>query len=306
MLSSGRKEVKVTLLGLSQTGKTTLFNRVVYDEFIKTSVSLSAYFGMIIVAGIEFALWDTAGQEKFYALTQFYLRDSGITILVVDPTVAQGFEKQLEYLDGMLKSPEASHNLLLVAIKKDLVTPENQAAVEANIDAFHKKFASETDPKPLFVSAKDENTKSLILDQMVRLIKCNNILNEDPQDKSIMERLKAIDRKLKKRFFKPDTSRSVSIQRLMSALENCKSQDEIKNVLIDEARFLRTPDENGRLKYGINLGFSRFFMHFRGYEHSEFYQFLKSELRRIDRKLDLAKESDPKTATVAAVPHLVM
>jgi hypothetical protein len=47
-------------------------------------------------------------------------------------------------------------------------------------------------------------------------------------------------------------------------------------------------------------------MHFRGYEHSEFYQFLKSELRRIDRKLDLAKESDPKTATVAAVPHLVM
>jgi small GTP-binding protein len=307
------REVKVCLVGLHNAGKTALFNRFVYGEFIRTEMTIGAYFGPTLNTenNIQFNIWDTAGQEKFYHLTDFYLRETDIIILVADPT-ASNFEEQLDYLSARLQVQPKG--VVLVATKKDLVTPENQAAVNANIQAFYEKFSKETDPKPLFVSAKEDqkedqnaDTKSLLTNRILQfyLLNKNNAAdqaqNADVLGLEILISLQTIEYKLKNRFLKPDPSRLVRLQHLKAKLEQCETLDEIKTALLDEARFLRTPDENGRHRYGINLGSTRFkfFVHFRGYEHSEFYQFIKKQLFTIDPSLDLAKESDPKFALAA-------
>jgi hypothetical protein len=187
---------------------------------------------------------------------------------------------------------------LLVATKSDLKNSVNCTTVDANIDAFYEKFAKDGVPRPLFVSAAEEGTLSLVHNELLRRMHANRVVPANaPLDLSILDRLKLIEVKIENRFFKPEASRLDSIGRLQNTLRNCLSVEDIKNTLIEEALFLRSPDANGKLRYGVNIGSTRFkfFVHlFRSYEKSEFYQFLKSELRRIDPKLDLAALSDPK------------
>ena len=39
-------DLKLVLLGHKNVGKTSIFNRYVYDEFGRTSMTIGAYFGM--------------------------------------------------------------------------------------------------------------------------------------------------------------------------------------------------------------------------------------------------------------------
>lgn len=46
MLLDPSSDLKLVLLGHKNVGKTSIFNRYVYDEFGKTSMTIGAYFGM--------------------------------------------------------------------------------------------------------------------------------------------------------------------------------------------------------------------------------------------------------------------
>jgi hypothetical protein len=108
----------------------------------------------------------------------------------------------------MLRTPSGpSLKLLLVATKKDLVTPVNEAAVQAKINDFYQEFPLPSDPQPLFVSAKDANTKSLLIDEMCLRFPVNDSVNMVAQNASILKRLQTIEGKLQNRYFKPDASR---------------------------------------------------------------------------------------------------
>ena len=75
---------KVVLLGNSEVGKTSIFNRVISGNYFEDGVtSSSAYFRTKEMRFPEFPnqilkinLWDTAGQEKFHSLTEMYVRDA--------------------------------------------------------------------------------------------------------------------------------------------------------------------------------------------------------------------------------------
>jgi small GTP-binding protein len=71
------------LAHLLLAGKTSIFNRYVYDEFGKTSMTIGAYFGMkqckVGDKNCNLAIWDTAGEEKFDSLTNFCQRHSEAT-----------------------------------------------------------------------------------------------------------------------------------------------------------------------------------------------------------------------------------
>ncbi len=72
--------LKLVLLGHKNVGKTSVFNRYVYEEFGKTSMTIGAYFGMKLCKvgdrSCNLAIWDTAGEEKFDSLTNFYCRQA--------------------------------------------------------------------------------------------------------------------------------------------------------------------------------------------------------------------------------------
>lgn len=84
---SNEEEIKVILVGEPGTGKTSLINVSIGENFEKNMVSTSASSfvpkkvkrnGKVYVLNI----WDTAGQEKFRSMTKLFIKNSKIVILV--------------------------------------------------------------------------------------------------------------------------------------------------------------------------------------------------------------------------------
>ena len=73
---------------------------MINDSYIEDGVSnTSAYYRpkVMKVAGyddklLKMNLWDTAGQEKFQALTSMYVKDAAAVILVYDMTYADSLD----------------------------------------------------------------------------------------------------------------------------------------------------------------------------------------------------------------------
>ncbi len=91
---------KVVLLGNTEVGKTSIFNRVISGNYFEEGVSSSsAYFRSKVIVPqshpnvtLKINLWDTAGQEKFHSLTEMYIREAHGVLIVYDMTSSTTFE----------------------------------------------------------------------------------------------------------------------------------------------------------------------------------------------------------------------
>ena len=105
------KQCKLVLLGESGVGKTSIISRFiddVFEEGLETTTGAS-YAGKNMVFKdyqnqvVNFEIWDTAGQEKYRALTQIFYKDASIAILVYDITNEESFEEIKNYWYDQVK-----------------------------------------------------------------------------------------------------------------------------------------------------------------------------------------------------------
>jgi len=117
-------DVKLVLLGHKNVGKTAIFNRYVYGEFIRTSMTIGAYFGMkqlrVQDRLVNLAIWDTAGEEKFDALTSFYCRDAACAIICYDMTEYETFASLQRWVDKVNNEADRNCSICIVGNKLDL------------------------------------------------------------------------------------------------------------------------------------------------------------------------------------------
>ena len=144
-------QVKTVLLGESGVGKSCIILRYINGIFSSThsSTILSTFSSKKIKFDentlITLNIWDTAGQEKFRAITKINYQDAAVIILVFDLTNKTSFNVIKDYWYPQVKE-NAPENviLVLVAAKCDL---ENRYEVDLNeaenyakeIDAIFKK-----------------------------------------------------------------------------------------------------------------------------------------------------------------------
>src|SRR5438874_1427019 len=101
---SSRKRYKIVMLGEGRVGKTSMLQRFLnqtFDETQPSTVNASMYAKtQMDVNGqfVDFAMWDTAGQEKFHALGPIYYRDAHGAVLVYDITDKDSFTKVRSWL----------------------------------------------------------------------------------------------------------------------------------------------------------------------------------------------------------------
>ena len=131
--------VKVVLLGDSGVGKTCLITRYISETFEQNTASTNgaSYASKNVnydklKKTITLDIWDTAGQEKYKALTKFFYKDAAIAILVYDITQKQSFESIKSYWYEQVKeNGEKTVVLGIVGNKSDLYeqeeVPENEA-----------------------------------------------------------------------------------------------------------------------------------------------------------------------------------
>jgi len=115
-------DLKLVLVGDKDVGKTSVFNRYVYKEVFKTQTTIGAYFAQITCQIMDkfykLKIWDTAGEEKFDALTKFYTKGAKCAIIVFDLTNRRSFRVVKKWADHI----EKDHCVLMIlGNKHDLV-----------------------------------------------------------------------------------------------------------------------------------------------------------------------------------------
>ena len=98
----GSESKKVVIIGDSAVGKTSIMSMYVFGKFDHNSMpTLGAGFKTKPVPYIDdkgneqfmkLVIWDTAGQEKFDALTKMYFNGAHVAIIVYDVTDELSFE----------------------------------------------------------------------------------------------------------------------------------------------------------------------------------------------------------------------
>ena len=128
-MSDTEEGVKVVLLGESGVGKTSIFQQFCLGKFdpnCESSISAQYLSKTIylqsINKSIKFALWDTAGKEKYRPLARIFYKDAKVVVLVYDTTSKKSFTELKEFWYENVKSCGDSEGKIyaIVANKSDL------------------------------------------------------------------------------------------------------------------------------------------------------------------------------------------
>ena len=130
---------KVVLLGDSGVGKTCIIARYISGSFDKNSTTTNG--ASFCSKNVRFDqlgknllldIWDTAGQEKYKALTKFFYKDAAVCILVYDVTRKESFQSLKDYWYSQLKENSEPDIVIGVAgNKSDLYENEEVKEDEA-------------------------------------------------------------------------------------------------------------------------------------------------------------------------------
>ncbi len=169
------KEVKVILLGECGVGKTNIISRYTEDKFDEDSISTtgSSYIMKIVTkdnVNYRLNLWDTAGQEKFRAITKMFLQEANIILLVYSIIEETTFDNLNYWYNTVIDNCGTDVVICIVGNKYDLFCEEVVSEEEA------KKFAKEKNAIFKFVSAKKDKLSidelfNLALDEYIK--KCS-------------------------------------------------------------------------------------------------------------------------------------
>ena len=167
-------QIKVTLIGESSVGKTSIINRYTRDAFTQELEStLGANYSQKKIERhgkkIRLDLWDTAGQEKYRAIGRHFYKDSYIVCLVYDITNKESFERiKTVWYPELKEHGEKTKILALVGNKIDKYLDEqvNEDDVKKyaeEINAINKRTSAMegTNIEDLFNSLVDKYLKEI-------------------------------------------------------------------------------------------------------------------------------------------------
>ncbi|KAM8817665.1 ras-related protein Rab-25 isoform 1-T1 [Rhynchonycteris naso] len=131
---------KVVLIGESGVGKTNLLSRFTRNEFSHDSrttigVEFSTRTVMLGTAAVKAQIWDTAGLERYRAITSAYYRGAVGALLVFDLTKHQTYAVVERWLKELYDHAEATIVVMLVGNKSDLSQAREVPSDEARMFA---------------------------------------------------------------------------------------------------------------------------------------------------------------------------
>jgi Ras-related protein Rab-7A len=140
--------LKIIVIGDLNVGKTSLINRYVYNSFsekYKATIGVDLFKKDLKYKNNKVCLqiWDTAGVERFQAVTPSFYRGSDACVLVFDLTNNKSFENLEQWIDEFLiyANPHDPDKFpfILLGNKSDLITPDlNTAINQSRIEKFCK------------------------------------------------------------------------------------------------------------------------------------------------------------------------
>ncbi|XP_045603209.1 ras-related protein Rab-24 isoform X2 [Procambarus clarkii] len=127
---TGKVDMKVVMLGQASCGKTSLVERFIYNRFnTNYQTTIGAAFGArcVDVQGKQICvgLWDTAGSERYEAMSRIYYRDAKAAVICYDVTNAESADRA-KFWVGEVQKHEEDCRIFLCGTKVDLVSDKSQ------------------------------------------------------------------------------------------------------------------------------------------------------------------------------------
>ena len=182
------RKYKVVFIGDGNVGKSALMERIAYDKFSKEAEATvaSAIFEIILERdnqSVTVMLWDTAGSEKYRALTKYSINDTdviGICFAKNDPTSLENIKSWADFAnDGNYKDKPA---IIYIKTKEDLETGENGTKIISDQD-----IKAVLDP----LGIQDYITTSALNSEGIELLK--NVICEKCLERSAIQAKSNID-----------------------------------------------------------------------------------------------------------------
>lgn len=125
-MSGQRVDAKVVMLGKEYVGKTSLVERYVHKRFLvgpyQNTIG-AAFVAKPIQVGervVTLGIWDTAGSERYEAMSRIYYRGAKAAIVCYDLTDSSSFQR-VQFWVKELQSCEELCRIYLCGTKSDLV-----------------------------------------------------------------------------------------------------------------------------------------------------------------------------------------
>lgn len=116
--------VKITLIGDAAVGKTNLLSMFIDNKFDinrKSTVGVEVASKIVNLneSKIKLIMWDTAGQEKYKAITNSFYTNSKGALIIFDITRPKSLESVTKWIEEY-KIVAGNENIIIIGNKKDL------------------------------------------------------------------------------------------------------------------------------------------------------------------------------------------
>jgi ADP-ribosylation factor-like protein 8 len=130
-----KEEMEITLVGLQNSGKTTLVNVLANGQFQEDMIPTVGFNMRKIVKGsVTMKIWDLGGQPRFRTMWERYCRGVDAILFVVDAADRSRFEAAKAEFKALLEKPQLAHiPVLVLGNKNDLA---DALPAELLIDVF--------------------------------------------------------------------------------------------------------------------------------------------------------------------------
>ena len=121
---------KIILVGDSSVGKTSIINRLYFNEFsinLNTTISPGMFRTNINLPNKEIPInvWDTAGQEQYSCMVPLYSRNAQGVLIIFDLSQQKSFESAKNWFESLKTTNDSQCQYLLCGNKEDLQTNFN-------------------------------------------------------------------------------------------------------------------------------------------------------------------------------------
>ena len=161
-----RKVLRISILGDSSTGKTSIINRFLGNEFSLEMISNIGIDKQELLRkmkdgnDMKIILWDTAGQERFHSISSSTIKNSQGIIVCFSLIDVDSFKNVVEWLET-IREESAKIPVVLFGNKCDLADQRKISKEEA------ESFAKKNDIPYFETSAKDNINLEEGLDKII-------------------------------------------------------------------------------------------------------------------------------------------
>jgi len=117
-----KQEMELTLIGLQNSGKTTIVNVIATGEFLEDMIPTVGFNMKKVTKGnVSIKLWDIGGQPRFRSMWERYCRGVNAIVFVVDGADSEKFDSAKKELVDLINKPQLQGiPLLILGNKNDL------------------------------------------------------------------------------------------------------------------------------------------------------------------------------------------